>query len=159
MYMASPARGNTPQHKQIPDGPIKVFSAIIEESKADEWNKRIKALIELVKDIPDGSAYSAQGSTWFNTPAMLRHLALPLSELLKDARSTVVKRTCEHLAKLSTDVSRPRYLFKDIMPTILAVHAQTVHVIRLGAENDHGEYPRGSLQNDHAPLDGTSETR
>jgi hypothetical protein len=83
-----------------------VFSAIIEESKADEWNKRIKALIELVKDIPDGSAYSAQGSTWFNTPAMLRHLALPLSELLKDARSTVVKRTCEHLAKLSTDVSR-----------------------------------------------------
>jgi hypothetical protein len=29
--------------------PNKVFSAIIEESKADEWNKRIKALIELVK--------------------------------------------------------------------------------------------------------------
>jgi archaellum component FlaD/FlaE len=135
MYMASPARGNTPQHKQIPDGPIKVFSAIIEESKADDWNKRIKALIELVKSIPEGSAYSEQGSTWFNTPAMLRHLALPISELLKDARSTVVKRTCEHLAKLFNRCqSDARYLFKDIMPTILAVHAQTVHVIRLAVQ-------------------------
>jgi archaellum component FlaD/FlaE len=134
MYNASPARGNTPQHKQIPDGPIKVFSAIIEESKADEWNKRIKALIELVKNIPEGSTYS-EGSTWFNTPAMLRHLALPISELLKDARSTVVKRTCEHLAKLFNRCqSDARYLFKDIMPTILAVHAQTVHVIRLAVQ-------------------------
>lgn len=132
--MASPARGTTPHHKQIPDGPILVFSAIIEESKADEWNKRIKALMELVKQIPEGSAYS-EGSTWYNTPAMLRHLALPISELLKDARSTVVKRTCEHLAKLFNRCqSDARYLFKDIMPTILAVHAQTVHVIRLAVQ-------------------------
>jgi archaellum component FlaD/FlaE len=134
MYMASPARGNTPHHKQIPDGPIQVFSAIIEESKADEWSKRIKALIELVNKIPEGSAYS-EGSTWFNTPAMLRHLALPISELLKDARSTVVKRTCEHLVILFNRCQADaRYLFKDIMPTILAVHAQTVHVIRLAVQ-------------------------
>ena len=70
-------------------------------------------------------------STWYNTPPILRHLANPLSELLKDPRSTVVKRTCENLtdlfAKCQVDA---RYLLKDIMPTILGVHAQTVQVIR-----------------------------
>jgi hypothetical protein len=45
MYMASPARGTPAQTDSR--RPNKVFSAIIEESKADEWNKRIKALIEL----------------------------------------------------------------------------------------------------------------
>ena len=68
---------------------------------------------------------------WYNSPPILRHLANPLSDLLKDPRSTVVKRTCENLtdlfAKCQVDA---RYLLKDIMPTILAVHAQTVQVIR-----------------------------
>jgi len=132
MYMASPRHAATsPQHRQIPDGPILEFAAIIEESKADEWKKRITALGELVDAIPEGSYYSEGGAAWYNTPPLLRHLANPISDLLKDPRSTVVKRCCEALTELfnkcQTDA---RYLFKDIMPTVLAVHGQTVQVIR-----------------------------
>jgi hypothetical protein len=130
MYNASPRGGASPHHKQIPAGPILEFTTSIENSKADQWKKRIEALKELVDGIPEGSAYS-DVPAWYNTPPLLRHLALPMSELLKDPRSTVVKRTCEYLTELFNRCQvDARYLFKDIMPTILAVHGQTVQVIR-----------------------------
>lgn len=68
---------------------------------------------------------------WYTSSAALRHLAIPIAELLKDPRSTVVKRTCESLARLFHKCQgQARYLVRDLMPTILSVHAQTVQVIR-----------------------------
>jgi hypothetical protein len=56
--------------------------------------------------------------------------------LLKDARSSVVKRTCENLIILFNRCQGDaRYLFKDMMPTILSVHAQTVQVVRTAVQN------------------------
>jgi hypothetical protein len=123
----------SPKHgKEIPEGPIQDFSTVIENTPADEWQKRVSALETLVQLIPVGSEYTfTNGSSWYNSPAILRHLANPLSELLRDARSTVVKRACEAASELFNKCQvDARYLLKDIMPHILAVHAQTVQVIR-----------------------------
>jgi hypothetical protein len=126
----SPLRG-----KGIPEGPIQDFSTVIENTPAEDWQKRVSALETLVRLIPVGSEYTA-GSSWYNSPAILRHLANPLSELLRDARSTVVKRACEAATELFGKCQvDARYLLKDIMPHILAVHAQTVQVIRTYVQN------------------------
>lgn len=61
-----------------------------------------------------------------------------MSELLLDARSTVAKHTCQHLAFLVRRIKalNPvnsdtcKYLLKDLLPTVLALHAQTAKVIR-----------------------------
>jgi hypothetical protein len=120
----------SPRAKEIPEGPIQDFSTVIENTPADEWQKRVSALESLVQLIPVGSEYTKH-SSWYNSPAILRHLANPLSELLRDARSTVVKRACEAASELFAKCQvDARYLLKDIMPHILAVHAQTVQVIR-----------------------------
>ena len=123
--------GVTPNHlKKIPEGPIREFTALIEDLPVDAWQKRTTAMQNLVMSIPEGSQY-LESVAWYNSPAILRHLAIPIGDLLKDPRSTVVKRVCASLTLLfnrcQTDA---RYLFKDIMPTILSVHAQTVQVIR-----------------------------
>lgn len=115
---------------QIPDGPIQDFTHIIETTAPEEWQRRTTAFMKLVASIPVGSDYTARES-WYNSPATLRHLALPLSDLLKDPRSSVVRLACEStdelFAKCQGDA---RYLLKDIMPTVLQVHASTVHIIR-----------------------------
>ena len=128
--------GGTPHHlKKIPEGPVREFTAIIEELPVDAWQQRSAALQNLIKGIPEGSAYN-QSVAWYNSPAILRHLSLPVSELLKDPRSTVVKRTCISLMQLfNRTQSDARYLFRDLMPTILSVHAQTVQVIRQAVQN------------------------
>ena len=114
----------------IPEGPIHDFWTVIENTPAEEWQRRTSALERLIATIPTGTEYSARDA-WYNTPPILRHLANPLSELLKDPRSTVVKRTCECVTDLFAKCQMDaRYLLKDIMPTILAVHAQTVQIIR-----------------------------
>lgn len=134
MYM-TPGRGSTPHHKHITEGPIAEFVAVIEDTPAEMWQKRCASLRKLLDAIPEGSTYS-EGNSWYNSPPILRHLAVPVGQLLKDPRSTVVKRTCESLTRLfmkcQTDA---RYLFRDIMPTILSVHAQTVQVIRTAVQN------------------------
>jgi hypothetical protein len=135
MYKTTPGRPS-PRAKEIPQGLVTDFCALIEDTPADEWQKRSSNLRKLVDAIPEGASYTDQGTAWYNSPAILRHLALPIGELLKDPRSTVVKRTCESLTRLfikcQTDA---RYLFKDIMPTILSVHAQTVQVIRTAVQS------------------------
>lgn len=133
----TPRRVGTPKHKPaIPEGPILDFCTLIEDTPTEDWKRRIQSFHSLVSQIPRGSAYAEGGQSWYNTPTILRHLALAVSELLKDARSTVVKQACEQLTilfnKCQTDA---RYLFKDIMPTILSVHAQTVQVIRSAVQN------------------------
>mmetsp|Transcript_27941 Transcript_27941/g.67990 ORF Transcript_27941/g.67990 Transcript_27941/m.67990 type:complete len:533 (-) Transcript_27941:35-1633(-) len=124
------ANGRLPKGKDIPEGPIQDLCKVIDKIPTDEWEKRTDAFAELVSSIPVGSAYSAE-EAWYNSAPILRHIAYPLTDLLKDARSTVVKRTCESASELFEKCQGDaRYLLKDIMPAILAVHAQTVHVIR-----------------------------
>lgn len=107
------------------------FTNLILETPNDQWQQRVQALRKLVDSIPEGSRYSGGGAAWYNTPPLLRHLAIAIGDLLKDPRSTVVKRTCESLTRLFLKCqSDGRYLFKDLMPVILSVHAQTVQVIR-----------------------------
>lgn len=136
MYM-TPSRGGggTPlSRKQIPEGPISAFTSLILETPTDQWQKRVASLRKLVDSIPEGSQYSTT-TAWFNTPPLLRHLAIAIGDLLKDPRSTVVKRTCESLTRLFIKCqSDARYLLKDLMPVILSVHAQTVQVIRTAVQ-------------------------
>lgn len=123
---------------QVPEGPIHDFTTIIETTAQEDWQKRTAALATLVSTIPpagpgggrDGYE-AAPEEAWYNSPPTLRHLALPLAELLRDPRSTVVKRTCESLDLLfSRCRADARYLLKDLMVSILQVHAATVQVIR-----------------------------
>jgi hypothetical protein len=128
-------RGSPYRANQIPEGPIQDFATIIENTQPEDWQRRTSAFMALVNTIPSGSEYS-NGQAWYNSPPILRHMAIPLSALLSDARSTVVKRTCEFCTDLFAKCqSDARYLLKDIMPTILAVHAQTVQVIRTYVQN------------------------
>jgi hypothetical protein len=145
MYMTPSPPHHHPHgaHSVISDAPIARFAELIEETHVSEWQKRTAALQRLVDLIPEGSAYyddptttsssggGGGGLAWYNSPPTLRRLAVPVSELLKDARSTVVKRTCIALSQLFTRCQGDaRYLFRDLMPTVLSVHAQTVQVIR-----------------------------
>lgn len=114
----------------LPEGPMEDFFTLIESTPPDEWEKRTNSFKILVNSIPTGEAYEAE-EAWFNTPNLLRHIATPLNDLLSDARSTVVKRTCEYCSDLFKKCQDDaKYLLKDIMPTILGVHGQTVTVIR-----------------------------
>jgi hypothetical protein len=129
MYAVTPLK-SPPKSVHIDDGAVLDFCAIIEETKADQWQKRTNALQQLVGGIPN-EITSGADTYWYNSPKYIRHLALPLSELLKDPRSSVVKRTADSCTSLFGKCGADaRYLLKDLMPTILAVHAQTVTVIR-----------------------------
>ena len=142
MTFRSPGSRPSPriQRHHIPEGPIQDFTTIIENTSAEDWQKRTSALQALVSTIPPSYENDNDNSNdnhhhphddWYNSPPTLRHLAIPLSELIKDARSTVVKRTCESLnelfSKCKTDA---KYLLKDLMPSVCQVHASTVQVIR-----------------------------
>lgn len=119
----------------VDDAPIQAFCRVIENVPADQWTQRCAAFQKLVAMIPE-TRDSSSSSKWYGSPKTLRHLTLPLSELLKDARSTVVKRTCESSAQLFAKCrADARYLMKDLMPTIIGVHAQTVQVIRSYVQN------------------------
>jgi len=124
---ASPLK--SPRKEQpVDDQQIQDFCATIEATPSDEWLKRTGALQSLVSSIPRVADGSPQ---WYSSAKTLRHLAFPISSLLKDARSTVVKRTCESTSLLFDKCGmESRYLLKDLMVTIIGVHAQTVQVIR-----------------------------
>ena len=86
---------------------------------------------------------------FYLSPTTLRRLASPIGNLLTDPRSSVVKHACHHLVLLvertgaapsispsdssrtaSHRPDRARHLLRDLLPTILTLHAQTVNVIR-----------------------------
>lgn len=120
----------SPRKSVMEDGPIQELVYIVEETKPEQWQKRTAALEEFVAQIPTGHEYGRH-EAWYNSPGTLRNAHLPIGQLLKDPRSTVVKRTCEALAQLfSKCQGDARFLFKDLMPVVLDVHAQTVQVIR-----------------------------
>lgn len=137
--MYSPSSRSSPTgalRRQVSEGPIGDFKSVIENTVAANWQKRASAFQKLIDDVPEDIYEEEAGTKWYNTPATLRHLAISVSELLKDPRSTVVKRTCLGLTTLfGRCKGDARYLFKDLMPTILSVHAQTVQVIRQVVEN------------------------
>eukprot|EP00934_Nitzschia_sp_Nitz4_P008957 Nitzschia sp. Nitz4//scaffold1_size375055//109697//111439//NITZ4_000243-RA/size375055-processed-gene-0.334-mRNA-1//1//CDS//3329540946//8947//frame0 len=126
----------SPFGKQIPDGPIREFALVVEKTSPEDWQKRTQAFVRVVSQIPHEAFLEPTQAYWYNSPPTLRHLAWPLSELLKDPRSTVVKITCEASKELFSKCGvEARYLLKDIMPTILGVHAQTVAVIRASVQD------------------------
>jgi len=128
MYAVTPLK-SPPKSAHIEDGPVLDFCAVIEDTKPEQWQQRTKALQKLVGGVPD--EIMGADTHWYNSPKYIRHLAYPLSELLKDPRSSVVKRTCDSCTCLFSKCrADARYLLKDLMPTILGVHAQTVQVIR-----------------------------
>ena len=138
MY-SSPSSSRSPRvplKRQVSEGPIGDFAKVIEDTAASNWQKRASSFQKLIESIPEDAFEQESGSKWYYTPGVLRHLAIPIGELLKDPRSTVVKRTCVGLSSLFQRCkSDARYLFKDMMPTVLSVHAQTVQVIRQAVEN------------------------
>ena len=103
----------------------------MEHTPSDDWMKRITALEAVVEQIPAlGSTY-LHHPAWYNTPKVLLHLSLPIQELIKDPRSTVVRRVCVALTTLFQRCqSDARLLFRDIMNTVLIVQGQTVQTIR-----------------------------
>ncbi|CAB9501548.1 cytoplasmic linker associated protein [Seminavis robusta] len=139
-YLSTPRNGagggsggfnkGSPRKMQLEEGPIRDLVHTIESTRPEQWQKRTQAFTELVAQIPTGAEY-ARREAWYNSPPNLRHLHQPIGELLKDPRSTVVKRTCESLLRLfALCQGDAKYLFKDLMPVVLQVHAQTVQVIR-----------------------------
>jgi hypothetical protein len=132
MYAVTPLK-SPPHSAHINDGPITDFAFVIETVPAEQWQKRTNALQKLVTSIPNG--IQGVDTAWYNSPKYIRHLANPLADLLKDARSSVVKRTCDACTELFQKCGPiARYLLKDLMPTILGAHAQTVTVIRNAVE-------------------------
>jgi len=125
-------RGRRPQ---IDDTPIQDFIIYLEKTPADQWAKKADAFEKLVASIPNPA--NVQGTIeWFSDPRILRHLAVSIGALLKDSRSTLVKRSCETCTQLWNKCGPDaRYLLKDIMPVILGIHAQTVQVIRKYVQN------------------------
>ncbi|VEU34818.1 unnamed protein product [Pseudo-nitzschia multistriata] len=136
MAFRSPGSRTSPRvpKQTVAEGPIFDFTLVIEKTKPEDWKKRIAALQTLISEIPTEDNQGGDAGSddpWYRSAPTLRHLAIPVSDLLTDARSTVVKRTCESMSELfSRCGSDARYLLKDLMPAVCQVHASTVQVIR-----------------------------
>lgn len=135
MYQTPSPRRKKSSSPVVPDGPIADLTKLIEDTVAEDWQRRVSALESIVHMIPDGSAY-LNSTGWYNTPKTLCHLHYSVSELIKDPRSTVVRRVCSSLTILFRKCqSDARLLFKALMTDILIVHAQTVQVIRQSVQS------------------------
>jgi hypothetical protein len=139
MYNTPNKSPRSPRRPHIDDTPIQELIQVVDVTPVDQWSKRTTAFAKLVDLIPQSTTATASDEPpehWYNSPKTLRHLHRPIGALLKDSRSTVVKRTCESCAILFEKCGPDaRYLLKDIMPAVMAVHAQTVHVIRTYVQN------------------------
>lgn len=127
----------------IDHAPIDTFITTLDNLHKDEWRARTMAFEALVETLPKPGAdpdYSPNSGImpWYKSYTALRKLSEPISSLLLNARSTVVKHTTQHLVMLVTSVKENnppnsdmcKYLLKDLVPTILAMHGQTVKIIR-----------------------------
>jgi len=120
--------------------PIDSFISDLDSIPSDEWRARTLAFESFVGTLPQRpmSNVTSGITPWYRSATALRRLHIPISSLLLDARSTVAKHTCQHLAFLvqrTTAFSPPnsdvcKYLLKDLLPSILGLHAQTVKVIK-----------------------------
>ncbi len=126
----------------IDDEAITVFTKALDSLPKDEWRARTLAFEALIESLPGpGSSTGFIGSgiiPWYKSFTALRRLVNPISSLMLNARSTVVKHTGQHLAFLIQrikDLNPPnadtaKYLLKDLLPSVLALHAQTSNIIR-----------------------------
>jgi hypothetical protein len=142
----------------IDDEAISTFTKALEGLPKDEWRARTIAFEALIEALPGSGlsgTHNSNGSNnnsglapnvyinsgiipWYKSFTALRRLCNPISSLLLNARSTVVKHTSHHLAFLMQrvkdlnppDADTAKYLMKDLLPTVLALHAQTSKVIR-----------------------------
>ena len=142
----------------VDDKPVVDFIDAISALSSESWQARTLALEKLVNHVPASDTEEGGDACGYNppdgmvpfylSPTTLRRLASPIGSLLTDPRSSVVKHACHHLTLLvertgaapsisssSTNNSSPRpdrarHLLRDLLPTILTLHAQTVNVIR-----------------------------
>jgi hypothetical protein len=123
----------------VDDEELRRFKAIIEESPVDEWKTRTSAFELLVTSIPEvKQKFQTAVPKWYQSAQALARLSTPLSSLILDARSTVVKHTCHHIQLLvqRCNIQNPpfsdvcRYLLRDLLPSVINLSAQTVNVIR-----------------------------
>jgi hypothetical protein len=125
----------------IDDGPIDTFISSLDSLPDEEWQARTLAFEILLETLPaDRSSIPGNNNVipWYQSYTALRRLAKPIGSLLLNARSSVVKHTTHHLTYLVQkvkDLNAPnadscKYLLKDLLPAVLALHAQTVKTIR-----------------------------
>lgn len=138
----------------VDDEAIQTFISTLDSLPKDEWRARTLAFETLIGHIPasasstgGGNASSPPGRSvggimpWYTSYTALRRLANPISSLLLNPRSSVVKHSTQHLAyfvQRVRDANPPgadmcKYLLKDLLTPVLAMHAQTVNVIRIYA--------------------------
>jgi hypothetical protein len=143
----------------VDDEAIQTFISTLDSLPKDEWRARTLAFETLIGSIPPapssshalssslaGSSHRIAGGNggimpWYSSFTAMRRLANPISSLLLNPRSSVVKHTTQHLAYLVQrvrDVNPPKsdmckYLLKDLLGPVLAMHGQTVNVIRIYA--------------------------
>jgi hypothetical protein len=125
----------------IDDGPIDTFISSLNNLPDEEWQDRTLAFEILLETLPSDRTLIPGNNNvipWFQSYTALRRLAKPIGSLLLNARSSVVKHTTQNLAYLVQkvkDLNAPnadscKYLLKDLLPAVLALHAQTVKTIR-----------------------------
>mmetsp|Transcript_14679 Transcript_14679/g.21657 ORF Transcript_14679/g.21657 Transcript_14679/m.21657 type:complete len:466 (-) Transcript_14679:1464-2861(-) len=125
---------SSPRSSHNDDSDIQEFLATIDRTPTEQWAKRVTAFERLVNSIPEST--DDKSNKWCSDAKIMRHLAGPIGTLLRDSRSIVVRRCCESCSQLWIKCGiNGRHLLKDIMPDILAVHAQTVNVIRTYVQN------------------------
>jgi len=125
----------------IDDGAIDTFIFALEALEKDEWRAQTLAFETLVESLPKPGHPEKHANgimPWYKSYTALRRLAKPISSVLLNPRSTVVKHCTQHCAFLVQrvrDLNPPKadlckYLLKDLLATVLHMHAQTVKVIR-----------------------------
>lgn len=135
----------------IDDEAIETFISTLDSLPKEEWRARTLAFETLIGSLPASGSGTASNAApnryaggimpWYSSYTAMRRLANPISSLLLNPRSTVVKHTTQHLAYLVQrvrDANPPntdmcKYLLKDLLGPVLAMHGQTVNVIRVYA--------------------------
>ena len=102
---------------------VSEFCHLIATTPADQWKKRTAALESLVAVL--------SGNNQLLSYEESSQMAIAVSALLRDPRSSVVKLACASLKKLYAEIiSPPSNLLFQMVPTILEVAALTSAVIR-----------------------------
>jgi len=152
------SRGGRSSHPNISnsnnDDILSIFSSIITSTSSEQWRTKTAALDQLVEDIKStleleqfapredleelsmisNSSRFSKSTYKLDVGILqskgLRALSIPFRTLLSDLRALVVKAACATLTTLSELLqNRLAYLIKDILSTILSIHAQTAKVM------------------------------
>ena len=134
------------QGNMIDDEGIDTFISSLDALAKDEWRARTLTFETLIESLPEPGSVPRQANgimPWYKSYTALRRLANPINTLFLNPRSTVVKHTTQHFAffvQRIKDLNPPKadmckYLLKDLLVPIIAMHAQTVNVIRTYAHD------------------------